>query len=207
MRRMAVLGSLLMGIACGPGLRAQSGVAGGELPPTGLGTLSQEEVSLRFGAGDIEVRFLPLDERLLRLLAPDAYVSLNGLVTSRQAALDSIAAAQGVSTAGYALVSFFALRSDARYDPDNLSLFVRNQFYRPAGILPFTGNFNARRLDVRQSATAIYVFEIPIPVYEEYQVTYGTTSTDGWREILRRVERERGRVLARAQRPARDSAP
>ncbi len=184
--------------ACTQGVQAQTGTGGGDLPPAGYGTLNQGDLNLRFGVADIEVRFLPLDERILRLLGPDAYASLHGLVQSRGAALDSIAQSAGISTPGYALVSFFALRPDAQYDPDNLSLFIRNQLYRPIGILPFTGDFNARRLDVRQSATAIYVFESPIPVYEEFQVVYGPRTSEGWRDVLPRIERERARVMARA---------
>ncbi|HXG43548.1 MAG TPA: hypothetical protein VNJ71_02205 [Gemmatimonadales bacterium] len=183
--------------ACARGMQAQAGT-GGDLPPAGYGTLNQGDLNLRFGVADLEVRFLPLDERILRLLGPDAYASLHGLVQARQAALDSIAQGSGTSTPGYALVSFFALRPDAPYDPDNLALFIRNRFYRPVGILPFTGDFNARRLDVRQSATAIYVFESPIPVYEEFQVVYGPRTSDGWRDVLPRIERERARVMARA---------
>lgn len=198
MKRSGTVLALAALVACAHGTRAQTGGAGGELPPSGFGTLNQGDVNLRFVVGDLEVRFLPLDERILRLLAPDAYTSLHGLVESRRSALDSIAQDYGTSSPGYALVSFFGLSPDARYDPDNLSLFIRNQFFRPVGILPFTANFNARRLDVRQSATAIYVFESPIPVYEEFQMVYGPQTTDVWREVLRRVERERGRVMAKA---------
>ncbi len=197
MRRSRVL-ALAALAACARGMQAQAGTGGGDLPPAGYGTLNQGDLNLRFAVADIEVRFLPLDERILRLLGPDAYASLHGLLQSRAAALDSIAQRSGTSTPGHALVSFFALRPDAAYDPENLGLFIRNQLYRPIGILPFTGDFNARRLDVRQSATAVYVFESPIPVYEEFEVVYGPRTSDGWRDVLPRIERERARVMARA---------
>ncbi len=198
MKRMHRLVALAALAACARGMQAQTGTGGGDLPPAGYGTLNQGDINLRFAVGDLEVRFLPLDERILRLLGPDAYASLHGLVESRTAALDSVARDHGVSTPGYALVSFFALRPEAQYDPDNLALFIRNRFHRPLGILPFTGDFNARRLEVRQAATAIYVFESPIPVYEEFQVVYGPRTSDGWRDVLPRIERERARVMARA---------
>jgi hypothetical protein len=185
---------------------AQAGVVGGDLPPAGYGTLSQDDINLTFVAGDLQVRFLPLDERILRLLGGDAYASLHGLVASRKPVLDSIAARNGSTTPGYALVSFFALRPDASYDPDNLMVTVRSQLYRPIGLVPFTANFNARRLGVRQAATAIYVIEQPLPVFESFTVAYGTNSAD-WQDLLPRIERERSRVVARFQSPSDSAKP
>jgi len=178
---------------------AQEAIPGGELPPAGYGSLRQDNVSVRITLTDIEVRFLPLEERLLRLLAPDAYESLHGLVVSRQAAIDSAAREAGLSQPGLALVTFFARRADARFDPQNLSIAYRNQFSRPAAIVPYTGNFGGRQLDVRQQASAIYLFDHPLPVYERFEVVYGTAQTAWDDEIGRRIERERSRVQSKVQ--------
>lgn len=192
-------GTLLLLLACAGRARAQEGVATADLPPVGYGSFNQEQLSVRFGALDLEVRFLPLDERLLRLLARDAYESLHGLVVERQVRIDSVARQSGVSLPGLALVSFFALRRDARFEPENLALLYRNQLRRPAAILPYTANFSSRQLGVREQATAIYVFDEPLPVFEEFGISYGSYTTSGWKEALRRIERERARVLARWQ--------
>jgi hypothetical protein len=178
---------------------AQTQSEGPDLPPAGFGRLNQEQVSVQFVSGDIQVRFLPLDERVLRLLANDGYGSLHGLVDSRKATLDSAAAAAGLSSPGLALVTFFALRADARFDPENLSLFYRSQFYRPAAIVPITANFSNRQLPVRRQASAIYMFDLPIPVYDQFALAYSDVQTNGWNDILARLDRERSWVTSRAQ--------
>jgi len=185
--------------------RAQQPVAGSDLPPAGYGTLNQDQLSVRLAVSDLEVRFLPLDERVLRLVAKDGYESLRGLVTARQAQIDSAGRAAGVASPGLALVSFFALRGDARFDPENVSLFYRNQFYRPVAIVPITANFTSRQLPVRQQASAIYLFELTLPVFEQFDVAYGTSQSGIWNEILPRIERERVRVLSRWQAARSDS--
>lgn len=204
MRRSVVV-AIGLCVSAVPPAAAQA-ASGGELPPPGYGVLNQEQVSVRFGAGDIEVRFLPLDERVLRLVARDGYDALHGLVASRAAAIDSAARAAGLAEPGLALVSFFALRSDARFDPENLNLLYRNQLYRPVAMVPVTGNFTARQLNVRTQASAIYLFEIPLPVFEGFDLAYAGTQSGVWNEALRRIERARTQVMARWQSEKGDSA-
>jgi hypothetical protein len=103
------------------------------------------------------------------------------------------------------MVTFFALRTEAPFDPDNVTFTHRNQIYRPIAILPLTGNFTSRQLGVRQQASAIYLFEQPIPVFEPFSVLYQTSVSNGWSEILRRVDRERVRVQSRWQSERGDS--
>ncbi len=192
--------ALLAVLACSAHRTAaqQDAIAGGELPPPGYGSLKQDNVSLRLSGSEIEIRFLPLDERLIRLLAPDAYQSLHGLVESRRVAIDSAARANNLSKAGLALVTFFALRSAARYEPDQVNLTYRNQLVRPEAIVPYTGNFNSRQLDVRQQATAIYLFDEPLPVFEKFELVYGTATAEWGDEVLRKLGIERVRVQSRA---------
>jgi hypothetical protein len=191
---------LLLAACAGPQrVVAAQTIAGGELPPAGYGSLKQDNVSMRVASNDVEVRFLPLDERLTRLLAPDAYQSLHGLLQSRQREIDSLAQSTGLSNPGIVLVSFFGLRSGAPFDPQNVTLVYRGQLYRPQAILPQTGNFTGRQLDVRQSASGLLFFEQPVPVYERFEVQYGASIAAWNDEILRRIERERSRVQSKAQ--------
>lgn len=203
--RGTIVGALLA-LALGAGtVQAQSDDQRGDLPPAGFGRLNQEQLSVQFVSGDIQVRFLPLDERVLRLLATDGYISLHGLVDSRQPSIDSATATAGITSPGLALVSFFALRADARFDPEQLNLDYRNQLYRPVAIVPFTGNFSNRQLPVRGQATAIYIFEVPIPVYDQFDLVYGTAQSGAWRDVLTRLDRERAFVTSRAQSQRPDS--
>ena len=50
------------------------------LVPAGYGTLRQEDIAVRLTTGTFQLRVLPLDERIIRLLAPDSYAALHRLV-------------------------------------------------------------------------------------------------------------------------------
>lgn len=201
------LAGIMLALALGAGNAvAQAPAEGPDLPPVGFGRLNQEQLSVQFTSGDIQVRFLPLDERVLRLLANDGYASLHALVDSRKTVLDSAGTAAGISSPGLVMVSFFGLRDDARFDPENLSIVYRSQFYRPAAIVPLSANFSNRQLPVRRAASAIYIFELPIPVYEEFDVAYGSSQSSGWKDILSRLDRERAWVTSRAQAARQDTA-
>ena len=62
--------------------------AGVTLPPGGFGSLTQNDLALRIRTPDIEVRFVPLDARVTRLLAKDSWESLPSVVESKRAAID-----------------------------------------------------------------------------------------------------------------------
>ncbi|HWA16280.1 MAG TPA: hypothetical protein VG817_07600 [Gemmatimonadales bacterium] len=205
-RTLGTIALLLTACAGHQRVAAAQDIAGGELPPTGYGSLRQDNVSLRMVSSDVEVRFLPLDERLTRLLAPDAYQSLHGLLEARRGEIDSIARATGLGTPGIVLVSFFGLRNGTQFDPQNVTLVYRSQLYRPLAVLAQTGNFTSRQLDVRQSATGLLFYEQPVPVYERFDVQYNASTATWNDEILRRIERERSRVQSKAQAVRPDSA-
>lgn len=198
-------------MACAGSTHAQSSnevsVAGGDLPPPGYGTLSQDDISIRFNAGDIDIRMVPLDQRVLRLLGPDVYASLNKLTIDRKASIDSVAQLGGTSDPGLMLVSFFGLRDGVRFEPLNVFVVIRNQVVQPIGMVPFTATITNRQLDTRQQATAIMVYNTPIPVYEGFGVAYGVIVVpDAWRNQLSRVQRERTRVMAKVRQVQVDSA-
>jgi hypothetical protein len=193
----------LAGLA--PGARGQdSSAAQGALPPAGFGTLNQDDIAVTLRLEDLEIRVVPLDERILRLLAPDAYVSLSGILKTRAADIDSISRRNGVAVPGVLFVTFFARRAGARFDPQNLNLVIRNQLARPIGVVRYSANFNAQQLDVRQQATGLFLFEETLPVFEPFTISYGTASSDAWEGKLTRIQRERARVTGRGIR--RDSA-
>lgn len=199
-------GLLALGILGSVPATGQEAIAGGDLPPPGYGSLKQDNINLRITGSEIEVRFVPLDERLIRLLAPDAYASLHGLVESRRGAIDEAARKNGLTQPGLALVSFFALRPAAQFDPDLVNIAYRGQFERPAAIVPYTGNFSGRQLEVRHQASAIYLFDEPLPVFEPFEVVYGAGKASWGDDVLRRIGLERIRVQSRAAANKADSA-
>lgn len=184
---------------------------GAALPPSGYGSLTQNDLSLRIRTPDLDVRFVPLDPRVTRLLAKDSWESLRSVVESRRAAIDSLANAAGVARPGLALVTFFAQRANARFDPQTITVRVRSREFRPLGIVPFSGRFTAQQLDVRDQVSGIYLFEEDLPVNDSFVVLYAGQGSDDWQGKQRTLERERDRVALRAQTnvrlsPAADTA-
>ena len=202
-RALAILLLALVGAA--PAAKGQdSASAQGDLPPTGFGTLNQEDIAITLRGEDLEIRVVPLDERVLRLLAPDAYVSLAGILKTRSASIDSINRRNGVAVPGILFVTFFARRAGARFDPQNINVLIRNQLYRPIGVVSYSTNFTSQQLEVRQQASGLILFEITLPVFEPFTISYGATASDAWESKLTKIQRERARVTGRGVR--RDSA-
>jgi hypothetical protein len=205
--RSRYLACLLLAACAGPAASAAQEAQGGlvPLPPAGYGSLTQSDLALRIRTDEIEVRLVPLDERVTRLLAPDSYRSLRGLVESRRAAIDSIAARSGTSRPGLALVTFFGQRAGTRFDPQTLTLSVRNDLLRPLGIVPFTPRFNSQQLEVREQVSGIFLFEEELPVGDSFSFGYGGRNSDDWQNKQRLLDRERARVAARARVDRRDT--
>lgn len=205
MKRSLPLLVFLALAACAPGSRAQTppdaegGLESAALPPVGFGTLSQNDVSVLLRDDEVELRFLPLDERVIRLLAPDAYQALSALVRQHQAAIDSIASSRGLSSPGLALVTFYGRVARARFDPQLVSLQVRGHPIFPLGMVPIGPGFSNRELGVRGQARAIYVFEEIVPVIEPFTLSYGTQQSAAWESRIQLLSRERGRAVRRAQ--------
>lgn len=187
---------------------AQEGEAAtARLPPAGYGSLTQNDLALRIRTPDLDVRFVPLDARVTRLLARDSWESLRSLVESRRAAIDSVADMSGISRPGLALVTFFGQRANARFDPQTLIVLVRNREFRPLGIVPFSGRFTSQQLDVREQVSGIYLFEEDLPVNDSFSIQYAGQTSDDWQGKQRALDRERGRVAQRARGGVRDTFP
>jgi len=167
--------------------------------PVSYGTLNQNDLALRVRNEDVEIRFIPLDPLVTRLLANDAFQSLRSLVESKRRAIDSVASRAGVSEPGLALVSFFGLRPDTRFDPQTLTLLIRNRVFRPLGVIPISAKFTSQQLDAREQASAIYLFEEDIPVNDSFSLSYGALSSEDWQTKQSIIDRERARVSARAR--------
>lgn len=181
------------------------GGPGVTLPPGGYGSLTQNDLALRIRTAELDVRFVPLDPRVTRLLAKDSWESLRSVVLSRRAAIDSVANAAGVSRPGLALVTFFAQKANARFDPQTITVRVRSREFRPLGIVPFSGQFTSQQLDVREQVSGIYLFEEDLPVNDSFVVLYAGQPSDDWEGKQRTLERERARVALRAQTDVRDT--
>jgi hypothetical protein len=197
-RTRQAIGLLLTLLGCAAPARGQSGERARPLPP-GYGSLTQNDIALRVRNDDIEIRFVPLDHRIMPLLAGDAYQSLRQLVETNRRAIDSVASRAGVSHPGLALVSFFGQRPDVRFDAQTLTLLIRNRTFQPLGTIPMNPKFTSGQLGVREQASAIYVFEEEIPVTDSFSLTYAGLTSEDWENKRTALDRERARVAARAR--------
>lgn len=167
--------------------------------PVGFGRLNQDDISIRLSSGDLEIRFVPLEERILRLLAPDAYRALHDMRESRRVAIDSLARNAGASIPGVALVTFFAAREGTRFESQDLSFTANGQEFRAVGTIPISANFSSQQLSNRGQASGLFIFDVPVPVEQEFTLSYQAARTDGWKARLALITREKDRIMVRVR--------
>ncbi|PKL93264.1 MAG: hypothetical protein CVV20_04555, partial [Gemmatimonadetes bacterium HGW-Gemmatimonadetes-1] len=161
------------------------------------GQFNQDAITLRLRSGPLEIRVVPLDERVLRLLSPDGYRSLRQLIDANQPRIDSIADRANVREPGIALVSFFAITPGTRFDPNLLFVTQRNQLLRPIGVIPLSPAMSAQQLDVGTQATGLFLLEDLIPVTEQFSISYLGATANDWERRLSRLDAERSRIRGR----------
>ena len=167
--------------------------------PAGYGTLRRDDIFVRFSTGTIEVQVLPLDEEVIRLLAPDTYRSLHQLVKSRSNDVAEAAARAATDQATLIMVTYLGVVQQARFNPEDLNITSRGRLFRPVAIVPLSPTWSSYQLDARQQAAAIYLFDPAISLREEMSVSYQGQSSNSWNNSIRRLDQERARVKARAQ--------
>lgn len=166
------------------------------LPPTGYGSLRQDEFSVELVDAAVHVKVTPLAEEVIRLAAPDTYDRLHALATSR-----APAAQRGSENDSVVLflVSFFSREPNVEYHPDDLRVSHRGRLQRPAVILPLTSGWGRQLLQPQETQSAIYAFDPPFDYALPLTIRYGMLQSDEWNEaIVPRLEEERSRVLSRA---------
>ena len=194
--RVVGLVGLLALLSVSPTVR----LSGQDTIPIGFGTLKRDDIVVRFATDQVEIQVLPLAPSVIRLLLPDTYRSLADLIKTKQSQLDAAAQRAGVQHPILVMVSFYGLVPQARFVPEDINITSRGQLFRPVGIVPLSPTWSAQQLDARQQAVALYLFDEGISFREALTVSYEGLSNDSWsRGAMRALERERARVLARAQ--------
>ena len=194
-RTGVMIAGLVWSLATPPAARAQAG----DLPPAGYGTLRQDEVGVRLLTAALAVRVIPLDERVIRLLAVDAYQSLHALAASRADDIARAARSSGRDSVSLFMVTWYGLQPQTQFSPDQLYITSQGREYRPLGIVALTNGFSEARIDQRQQAMGIYVYEPGIDIMRTFTVTYQDSSSDAWTSSLQLLDAERARARSRAQ--------
>lgn len=166
--------------------------------PTGYGTLRRDDIVVQLSSGTIGIQLLPLEEQVIRLLAPDTYRSLRQLVSSRAAEIADAAQRGGTDHPTLVMVTFLGIVPEARFNPEEVNITSRGRLFRPIGIVPLSPTWSSFQLYARQQAAAIYLFEPGISVREELTVSYQGLSSDAWSRSIPLLDQERARVKARA---------
>ncbi len=194
MRQVYLAGLLVL---CASGAHAQNpphSAAADSTAPRLYGRLNQSDIAIRLRNDELELRFVPLDPRLMGLLAEDGAKALERLVSSRRPAIDSAGRDAGVSEPGLALVNFFGLKDGVRFDPQLLTIFVRGRLLRPMAIVGMSPRFGSGQLAARESVMAIYLYEESLPVWDPFQLMYGALTSADWDQRLPLLQRERQRL-------------
>ncbi len=201
MCRNAALVALLALGACLPG--AHAGAQGapppglGDTVPPGFGTLRRDDITLRFATTQLQLQILPLDERVIRLLAPDTYRSLEQLMESRQKEISDAAAHAGLANPTLVLVTFYGQAPGARFSPEDVQIQSRGRLFRPQATVPLSPTWGTLQLDLRQQAVAIYLYEDGLTWSEDASADY-QGSQAAWSHSFQLLQQERARVRARA---------
>jgi hypothetical protein len=167
--------------------------------PPGYGSLRRDDVAIRFRTPQVEIQLLPLDDQVIRLLAPDTYHSLAALLRTRGPELAEAAGRAGAARPMVFMVTFLGVVPAARFAPDDVTITSRGRLFRPAGIVPLSPRWSGYQLDAREQATALYLFEDGIGLAEQLTVSYQGMQNDAWARVIPLLDRERARAAARAR--------
>jgi hypothetical protein len=168
------------------------------LPPPGLGTLRQDEVTVALRSGQLEIKVVPLDESVTRATAPDTYRRLSGLVSLH---LPEAVRRAGIPDPALFVVSFFSDAPDVSFVPEELQLLSHGIRLRATTIIPITPAWGQRRLAQRETEVAVYAFPASVDLESDLVVAYGLVESRDWASILPVVQAERARARSRRPRP------
>ena len=169
------------------------------LVPAGYGSLRQEEIGIRLTVQRLQVRALPLDETVIRLLSPDSYRAMHELVASQRPAIEVASRRTGLRNVSLWYVEFFGLeQGETRFSPMEFIVSSVGREFRPLDIMPLTTGFGQQRLAQRERQSALYVFDPQIDVNQPLTVRYETATSSDWTVSLSKIERERAVVRSRA---------
>jgi len=163
--------------------------------PPGHGTLKFDEITISMRIGALLVKVTPLDEAVIRLLAPDTWERYHALAERRR---EEAAAATAGRPPELFLVSFYSYEPDVDYQPEDLQLSHQGRMLRAVRIMPITGSFGRQRLAQQENQSAIYVFDEPINYGLRLVVRYGLEDNDSWSSIIQKLEVERSKVRAKS---------
>ena len=203
----AVMASGALPLGAQGGRAAGADTSDGALIPAGYGTLRQDDIAIALKLDGVLVKLIPLDESVIRVLAPDSYKSLHDLRQNRAGQMARRGAFSDLHEQNAWWVEFNALIPDIAFTPTDLTISAPGRDFHPVQVIELTKGFGQNRLQVRQPQRAIYLFDDGLDVNQPLTATMGAVTSADWQSILRRVETERTQVRARAAKAGRGAPP
>jgi hypothetical protein len=187
-----------------------AGTAG--LIPIGFGTLKQDDISIVLEANGVRIAAIPLDESVIRTLAPDSYRGLHTYVEGdfRRRTLQR-ASMHGIRDPRVWFVRFDGLAPDVTFVPTDVTVTSGGRDYRPVDVVPISTGFGEQRLQPRETQRGLLIFDESVDPSQPLVVSAGGARNADWDltagGILRRLDTERsairGRAAGSAQPPSR----
>jgi hypothetical protein len=171
------------------------------LVPVGFGTLKQEDLAIVLQPNGVRVTAIPLDENVIRTLAPDSYRALHATLESKGQLIMQRASLRGIRDPRVWYVVFTGLVPDARF-PTDITVTSGGE-YRPVDVIALSNGFSSNDSS-RARRRGLLVFDESLDVGQAIVVIMGSErntdwSTDRSDSILSRIEAERAQIRARAK--------
>jgi len=177
--------------------------ASSTLIPPNLGTLRQDDIAITIQQTALRIAALPLDEAVIRTLAPDSYRTLHATVESKRQQILQRASVRGVRDPRVWYITFTGLAPDARFVPTDITVSAGGREFRPIDVIPLSSGFSEQRVQPRETQRGLLIFDDALDVSQPIVVIIGSErntewSTDRSDSILSRIEAERAQIRARA---------
>ena len=168
--------------------------------PAGFGTLKQSDVEIVLEPEGVHVAAIPLDESVIRALAPDSYRRLEATLDSKRATITQRASMRGIHDPRVWYVRFYGRAPDAHFVATDLTVTSGGRDYRPFDVVPISSGFGEQRLQPRDTQTGLLLFEDGVDVSQPLTVVMGAERNGDWdtNNILKKLDAERAAIRARA---------
>lgn len=186
-----------------PGRRITQDSTSSSLVPAGFGTLKQDEIAIVLQPSGVRITAIPLDESVIRVLAPDSYRMLHNTLESKRQQVLQRAASHNIRDPRVWYVTFTGLVPDARFVPTDITVTSGGRDYRPLEVIGLSPGFAEQRLQPRQTEKGLLIFDEALDVTQPITVTIGSERNTDWSNdrndsILSKIESERAQIRARA---------
>jgi hypothetical protein len=186
-----------------PAGRVTSDSTSPSLIPPGFGSLKQEDIAIVLQPTGIRVTAIPLDESVIRVLAPDSYRTLRATLEGKRQQIAQRASVHGIRDPRVWYVSFAGLAPDARFNPTDMTVTSGGRDYRPVDVIALTSGFGEQRLQPREIQRGLLLFDEALDVSQPIVVAMGSERNTDWSNdrsdtILSKIEAERAQARARA---------